>query len=103
MSGLAVFGVETHLAYVATISGGRSEQLPPSQWPTGQYEPLFAFGEFDMVVRGITIVGVVALAVLARWSDAEHTDRLVFVLGLVTMVIVTPSPNIHVLNVLIPV
>ncbi|MFW5918381.1 MAG: glycosyltransferase family 87 protein [Haloferacaceae archaeon] len=89
---VAVFGVETHLAYLDVLAwgverGGGGERVPkPSLWLPPYYRQLHWLPGALAIRLGIAVV--VSLAALL----ARDADRSVFALGVATFLLITPLP-----------
>jgi hypothetical protein len=122
-SSLLVFGWETHRLYLDVLRWGKgwgTGQLPPRDWQTAYYRPLYLFDQllekigltlpdtWMIVATVIGIAGVIGLVVMAR-SVPDGTDlafapassHLTFALGVAVIPLLAPRAYTHDLVVLL--
>lgn len=99
---LAIFGLETHRAYIAVLQWGKGwgTSRPPHLWLPGYFRPLYVLGPIPgMVVRvGLALV-ISTAAVLAREAGV---DGETFALGLVAIPLIAPRVDTQALVLYLP-
>lgn len=107
----ALVGVDTFRAYVEVLAYGKGWGVSPdpggisgplTDWGPFMFRPLAAFGSAALAVR-LALVGFVALLALAsRMIRSPDVDRAVLALGLVTVPLGSPVPDLFAVNAVIP-
>lgn len=100
---LAVFGVETHRAYLDVLAWGKGwgESRPPHIWGPAYFRPLQGIdGTASMVVR---IAGTITISALAVYTTDRDVDAETFALGVAAIPLLAPRAYTQDLVVFLPV
>lgn len=102
---LAVFGVDTHLAYLDVLAWGKgwgTDPRPPELWMPAYFRPLYpldgmalpvvgSLAVLSLPIRVLGVLAVIALALAARHADDPTTRRATFALGVAVAPLLAPK------------
>lgn len=100
---VAVFGVDTHLAYLDVLAWGKGwgESRPPTVWGPAYYRPLVVVSQTLGLAIRFGLAAVISILALAS-ADVEIDDE-VFALGVAALPVIAPRAYTQDLSVLLPV
>jgi hypothetical protein len=100
---LAVFGIDTHRAYLDVLTWGKGwgESRHPSIWGPALYRPLYVLG--PTVGMAVRILGAILVSALAVVSAGDSVDPEVFALGVAAIPLLAPRAYTQDLVVFLPV
>jgi hypothetical protein len=114
VSSLVVFGLDTHDLYLDVLTWGKgwgTDQLPPAEWQTAYYRPLFLLDQTiervglslpDAWIPVAIVAGVLAVIGLTlRRRHNPHGSTLTFALGVAVIPLFAPRAYTHDLVVLL--
>ena len=114
LASILTFGLETHRLYLEVLTWGKgwgTEQLPPAEWQTAYYRPLYLLdqvfetiglslpGAWVLVATLIGVGSVIALVVVTR--DHPNAAYPTFALGVAVIPLFAPRAYTHDLVVLL--
>ncbi|MFC7227995.1 DUF2029 domain-containing protein [Salinirubellus salinus] len=101
---LALFGVAEHQAFIEVLAAGKGwgKTVDPVNWTPGDFKPLYFMTNYRIHAKFLIITGVALLARYSRRIMTTRMDRYVVALGLVTVPLVSPTPNQLILLILVP-
>lgn len=95
------FGIDTNVAYLSYLA---KPAYPGASGPhAAAFTPLAPFGPFAWLVRLLLIGLAAALAWRSRVLPHSQVDRAILSLGFLLVPILSPKPEFHYVNVVVPV
>lgn len=94
VASVAIFGVETHLAYFDVLTWGKgwgADPRTPELWMPAYYRPLYVLGALSLPVRIVGLLALVGLTLAARRADDATTRRATFALGVAVAPLLAPK------------
>jgi hypothetical protein len=103
--GLVMFGINEHIQYLNVLAKGKgwSAHAEIKNWNRHTYVPFYVLGKLALPAKILLSIIIAAVAIFSRRHPNVVTEQYVYVMGVTTVTLVSPTPNLLLLNVLIPV